>query len=393
MGRVAVVEHEMEDNMELQYFTRTRGIFRVCFPESERPLVGTPGLFLNLVEEWCFSREYMFTPLLRGVWHPANMSAHGVIQLHLSRTTPCLFALYLFFMCIMGILGLSGCWNQSSSKLIATAAVQLFSALVGACAMATWHAALFMEMEKVYEPGFPLTWPLWLQQASSVSTGWSYIMSWTGICLTLLASLATSASAICLRAQRRDWEEHTMRMKLSMRWRTTWSSSITPEPGEYSGSAFLENTCLHLYSEGSGTLQICQPMGLSSYTCPGPPHACLHSTCSSCASWGSSGCPVAGTSHRVSLSLQRLYSYSQLWWVPVPWPPGTQHSSWRWRRCMNQAFLSRGHSGCSRRALSVRGGATSCPGPGSASPCLPAWRPRHQQSAYGRKGEIGRSTL
>ena len=29
--------------------------------------------------------------------------------------------------------------------------------------MATWHAALFMEMEKVHEPGFPLTWPDWLQ--------------------------------------------------------------------------------------------------------------------------------------------------------------------------------------------------------------------------------------
>jgi len=216
VDREAVVENEMEDSMELQYYTRTRGIFRVCFPDSERPVVGTPGLFLSLVEEWCFSREYMLTPLLRGVWHPANMSDHGVIQLHLSRTTPCLLALYLFFMCIMGILGLSGCWNQSSSKLIATAATQLFSALVGACAMATWHAALFMEMEKVHEPGFPLTWPLWLQQASSVSTGWSYIMSWAGICLTLLASLATSASAICLRAQRRDWEEHTMRMKLKM---------------------------------------------------------------------------------------------------------------------------------------------------------------------------------
>ena len=29
--------------------------------------------------------------------------------------------------------------------------------------MATWHAALFMEMEKIHEPGFPLTWPDWLQ--------------------------------------------------------------------------------------------------------------------------------------------------------------------------------------------------------------------------------------
>ena len=43
---------------------------------------------------------------------------------------------------------------------------QLLAALVGATAMATWHAALFMEMEKVHEPGFPLTWPNWLQVES-----------------------------------------------------------------------------------------------------------------------------------------------------------------------------------------------------------------------------------
>ena len=32
--------------------------------------------------------------------------------------------------------------------------------------MATWHAALFFEMEKVHDPGFPLSWPLWLQVLS-----------------------------------------------------------------------------------------------------------------------------------------------------------------------------------------------------------------------------------
>merc|ERR1712173_499531 len=93
VNREAVVENNMGDSMELQYFTRTRGIFRVCFPDTERPLVGTPGLFLSLVEDWCFIRDYKVTPLMRGLWSPTNMSDYGVIQLHLSRTTPCLLAL------------------------------------------------------------------------------------------------------------------------------------------------------------------------------------------------------------------------------------------------------------------------------------------------------------
>ena len=41
-------------------------------------------------------------------------------------------------------------------------------------------------------------------------------MAWAGVCLTLVASLATSASAIALRAQRRNWEEDSMRMKLRL---------------------------------------------------------------------------------------------------------------------------------------------------------------------------------
>ena len=36
------------------------------------------------------------------------------------------------------------------------------------------------------------------------------------MCLTLVASLSTSASAICLRAERREWEESTAKMKLRM---------------------------------------------------------------------------------------------------------------------------------------------------------------------------------
>ena len=55
-----------------------------------------------------------------------------------------------------------------------------------------------------------------MQAATRVGTGWSYLVAWAGVCLTLVASLATSASAIALRAQRRNWEEDSMRMKLRL---------------------------------------------------------------------------------------------------------------------------------------------------------------------------------
>ena len=212
--RNAVRERGMEASSGQEYFTRAVGLFRVCFPDKEKPEVGSPGLFLSGVEDWCYERDYNFVQLIRGQLRPENMSHWAEVQLDLKRAAPSLLVIYLFLMVITGILGLSGCWSQSSNKLITTAALQLLAALVGACAMASWHAALFLEMEKVHDPGFPLTWPLWLQEASQVGVGWSYFVAWVGMCLTLAASLATSASAICLRAERKEWEEHAARMKL-----------------------------------------------------------------------------------------------------------------------------------------------------------------------------------
>ena len=217
VDRDVVAEHGLQDSGDQVYYSRAVGIFRVCFPDqSSRPAPASPGLFLSVVEDWCYQREYHFTQLMHGVLTPDNMTYYGELQLHLARTAPCLLVLYLFIMVIVGVLGLSGCWNQSSNKLITTAALQLLAALTGACAMAAWHAALFLEMEKVHEAGFPLTWPVWLQEATTVGVGWSYFVAWAGMCLTLVSSLATSASAICLRLETRRWENNAARMKLRM---------------------------------------------------------------------------------------------------------------------------------------------------------------------------------
>ena len=52
--REAVRERGMETSSGQEYFTRAVGLFRVCFPDKERPEVGSPGLFLNGVEDWCY---------------------------------------------------------------------------------------------------------------------------------------------------------------------------------------------------------------------------------------------------------------------------------------------------------------------------------------------------
>lgn len=224
------------------YFTRTRGLFRECYPDNERPPEDNPDMFLSIVEDWCILREYHFTYLWSGHLRVPNLTEQAQLQLHLSRTTPCLLFLYLTMMCLVGCLGLSGCWSQSANKLISTAAIQLVASLVGATAMATWHAALFLEMEKVHMEGFPLMWPPWLLDATQVTTGWSYLTAWAGVCSTLVASLATSASAIALRAERKTWEEDRLRMRLKFH-------SMFAEHSYYPGDISQRSTPLPPYPD------------------------------------------------------------------------------------------------------------------------------------------------
>ena len=150
VDRHAVAEHVPQPGPEQRFYSRHLGLFRVCFPDQEaRPALGSPGLYLNSVEVWCYGRDYRLEELLRGVLRPANTSHYGEARLQLALAAPCLLVLYLLLMAVTGLLGLVGCWAQAASKLITTAALQLLAALLGACAMATWHAALFLEMEKV----------------------------------------------------------------------------------------------------------------------------------------------------------------------------------------------------------------------------------------------------
>ena len=52
VDREVVKEVGRGDEQEIVFFSRHRGLFRVCFTLEERPPLGSPGLFLNTVENW-----------------------------------------------------------------------------------------------------------------------------------------------------------------------------------------------------------------------------------------------------------------------------------------------------------------------------------------------------
>ena len=118
VDRQAVRDHGMEESADQIYYTRAQGLFRTCFTKDVRPPSGSPGLFLNSVENWCYEKNYGLSELVQGVLLPSDISHFGGIQLHLARSAPCLLIVYLFLMVIGGMIGLSGCWRQSSIRLL-----------------------------------------------------------------------------------------------------------------------------------------------------------------------------------------------------------------------------------------------------------------------------------
>ena len=64
--------------------------------------------------------------------------------------------------------------------------------------------------------GFYPTWPELVQQATTFTFGWSYVLAWTGLALTLMASVLFSGSAICMKQKFREIEEKQMMVKMHM---------------------------------------------------------------------------------------------------------------------------------------------------------------------------------
>ena len=66
--------------------------------------------------------------LVLQTYHQRNFrqkSNISIFQLQLSRATPALLFVYMVAMTGVGMLGLTGCWQQSANKLIWTAAIQV----------------------------------------------------------------------------------------------------------------------------------------------------------------------------------------------------------------------------------------------------------------------------
>ncbi|CRK94799.1 CLUMA_CG008293, isoform A [Clunio marinus] len=186
-------------NTKYYFYTRTRGLFRNCYPK-ERPPVSAVELYLSPIETHCSNIDYFPTIENGGETEEST-------RLHLARSVIALFVLSFFAVVCAFFTGLSGCWRRSAGAITATAILMLTACLLASGAMGLWHTVEFFEKEKVVGPEFFQQWPQILKDKTQISYDWSYIVSWAAVACMLIAAILLSGAAVCLRSEREKEEQ------------------------------------------------------------------------------------------------------------------------------------------------------------------------------------------
>ncbi|XP_055388119.1 uncharacterized protein LOC129616494 [Condylostylus longicornis] len=183
-------------SIKYYYYTRTRGLFRYCYPK-DRPPANRIHIYLSPVETHCSNINYF--PEEEKEQLPND---DAISRLHLARSCIALFILSFVVVFCAFWTGLSGCWKRSSGAITATAFLMLSACLLASGAMGLWHTVEFFEKEKVVGEDYYQQWNTILKDSTKISYDWSYIVAWAGVGFSLLSSILLSGAAICLKSER-----------------------------------------------------------------------------------------------------------------------------------------------------------------------------------------------
>jgi len=199
------------------YFTRTRGLFRECYPgqKSEAPQREDLDLYMSPVETWCRNLDY-YIPDEDGITN--NLDAEQMTRIHMNRAMVALFIVGFFFMFVSFTAGVRGCWKTSPSNITASAILMLIACLFSAGGMGLWHGVEHWERNKINTESdtelFVKTWSPNLFEDTEFKYEWSYIVSWIGVGLALISSILFSLAAVCIRTDKE--REDAMNMQYLM---------------------------------------------------------------------------------------------------------------------------------------------------------------------------------
>jgi len=199
----SLVEQISADDLQSNplYFTRTKGLFRVCFPTPDRPAQSKVSLYLSPVETYCMNVDYYIPDEDN---HTADFTTDEMTKLHMGRSAIALFILAFFFVFIAFWTGVAGCWRRSSGNITATAILMLLTCLFSAGGMGLWHGVEYYETEKLSGPEYYKDWPKTLREESQFNFDWSFYVSWVSVGFSLVSAVLFAGAATCLSREREE---------------------------------------------------------------------------------------------------------------------------------------------------------------------------------------------
>ncbi|XP_063987603.1 uncharacterized protein LOC135167871 isoform X2 [Diachasmimorpha longicaudata] len=217
-------------NMKYFYYTRTQGLFRICYPKERPPTVQT---YLSPVETHCMNIDY-FIPDEDN--ETRGFSEDAMTRLHMGRSMIALFMVAFLAIFSAFWTGIVGCWRRSPGNITATAILMLFACLLSACGMGLWHGVEYYEKEKIVGEEYYQQWSNILKESSIISYDWSYVVAWVGVGWSLVSAILFSAAAICLRGERMRDEAMNMQYLMPVYpQKQQYAYAGYPAPAAYPG--------------------------------------------------------------------------------------------------------------------------------------------------------------
>lgn len=234
------------------YFTRTRGLFRECYPgeksedrnKTKSPLGDRVQLYMSPVETWCRNLDY-YIPDEKDV--TKTLGKEEMTRIHMSRAMVALFIVGFFFMFVSFTAGIRGCWKTSPSNITASAILMLIACLFSAGGMGLWHGVEHWERNKISTESdtelFTQSWPKILKEHTEFKYEWSYIVSWIGVGLALISSILFSLAAVCIRTDKEREDAMNMQYLMPVYHQKQQAQPYGPYgyaayPGPYYGSQY-----------------------------------------------------------------------------------------------------------------------------------------------------------
>ncbi|CAH0394884.1 unnamed protein product [Bemisia tabaci] len=217
-------------NSKYYFYTRHKGLFRICYPKERPPTVET---YLSPVETHCMNIDYHVPDPENST---KNFSEDQMTRLNMGRSTIVLFGVAFFVIFIAFWTGVAGCWRRSPGNITATAILILLACLLSAGAMGFWHGVEYYELERVVGEEYYQQWSPELKTHTKSWYDWSFYMAWTGVGFSLVSAILFSGAAICLRGEREREEALNMQYLMPVYpQKQQYAYAGYPAPAAYPG--------------------------------------------------------------------------------------------------------------------------------------------------------------